>query len=139
MSRKTKKCYTHVFKYIKNNILDMNCHSITTDFEKAMRGGLFALYPNVKYVLCWFHFTQAAKRRAMQTPQLIPYIRKNREAEEIYYKLLSLPLLPAQFIQQEFSKLKIIARARHRAVFSPFLTYYEKQWLKKVIRNVTSF
>lgn len=117
----------------------MNGHSITTDFERAMRNALLSLYPEMKFVTCWFHFTQAAKKRAMQTPQLIPYIRKNREAEEIYYKLLSLPLLPARYIQTEFTKLKVIARARHRAVFSDFLAYYEKQWLSNVCKKYLIF
>lgn len=113
----------------------MTCHSITTDFERAMRAALRDLYPNSKFVHCWFHFTQAAKKRAMQTPQLIPYIRKNREAEEIYFKLLSLPLLPAHHIREEFQRLKVIARARHRAVFADFLSYYERQWMDQVHEN----
>lgn len=132
MSRKTTKSYEHVFKYIKNHILDMNCKSITTDFERAMRKALRNLYPNVTYVNCWFHFCQAAKKRAMQTPQLIPYIRQNREAEELYYKLLSLPLLPACHIASQFRRLKVLALANHRAVFSDFLSYFESQWIVKV-------
>lgn len=86
MSRKTQAAYLHLFK---TNILDMECQTMTTDFERAMRNALMALYPKVKFNLCWFHFTQAVKRRAMQTPQLLPYIRKHREAEIIYYKLMS--------------------------------------------------
>lgn len=132
MSRKTTKAYHHVFKYIQNKIFDMACFSFTTDFERAMRNALRSIYPNSKFILCWFHFTQAAKKRAMQTPQLIPYIRQNREAEEIYYKLLSLPLLPAHHIKNEFQRLKVIARARHRTVFADFLNYYEQQWIIKV-------
>lgn len=132
MSRKTRTAYQHIFKYIKDNILDMNCESSTSDFEKGMRKAFRNLYPNVTYILCWFHFTQAVKKRAMQTPQLIPYIRQNREAEEIYYKLLSLPLLPACHIKAEFHRLKVIALAKHRVVFADFLTYYEKQWIIRV-------
>lgn len=132
MSRKTKKAYHHVFKYIQSKIFDMTCFSFTMDFETAMRKALRSLYPNSKFVHCWFHFTQAAKKRAMQTPQLIPYIRQNKEAEEIYYKLLSLPLLPADQIKKEFLKLKVIVNARHRSIFSDFLVYYENQWIHKV-------
>lgn len=89
------------------------------------------LYPTTNFVKCWFHFTQAAKKRALQTPQLYPHLQSNRAAEEIYYKLLSLPLLPADKIMDEFKKLKISARANHR-VFEDFIKYYEFQWLKKV-------
>lgn len=134
MSRKTRSCYGHLFSYIKENIFDMNCLSIATDFERAMWMPLKEMYPNVRFIKCWFHFTQAAKKRAQQTPQLIPYLRnpENSDALEIYYKLLSLPLLPASCIAEEFKILKIKARAKHRHVFDDFLSYYENQWIIKV-------
>lgn len=137
MSRKTQKAYRHVFKYIKEKVLDMDGHSITTDFELAMRNPLAELYPAVIFILCWFHFTQAAKKRAAQTPQLQPYIRQNEEAKEIYYKLLSLPLLPPHSILEQFKILKVVALGtKHRAVFEPFIKYYENQWMKKVCSSI---
>lgn len=68
----------------------------------------------------------------MQTPQLIPYLYQNQEAREIYYKLQSLPLLPAKDIEYEFRKLKVLALADHRDVFTDFITYYENQWIIQV-------
>lgn len=109
----------------------MTCASITTEYEPVMWKPLKQLYPTVRFRKCWFHFTQAAKKRAMQTPQLIPHLRRDRAAEEIYYKLLSLPLLPADKIIDEFKKLKTLARANNK-VFEEFISYYEKQWIKKV-------
>lgn len=135
MTRKTKKSYLHLFKYIKDNIFDMTCFSFTTDYERAMRKALRSIYPDSKFVHCWFHFCQAAKKRAAQTPQLIPFIHNNVEAAEIYYKLLSLPLLPAHHIKNEFQKLKFIARAKYRAVFADFVSYYERQWINRVYRG----
>lgn len=129
MSRKTQKSYCHVFKYIKENLLDMECQSFTMDFEKAVRKALKQLYPNAKQILCWFHFCQAVKKRAMQNPQFYSYIRANKEAEEIYYKLLSLPLLPANLIIEQFQRLKVIALARHRVNFAALIAYYEYQWI----------
>lgn len=79
-----------------------------------------------------FHFTQAAKKRAMQTPQLYPYLYSHKDAREIYYKLLSLPLLHPRDIIPEFQKLKVIALAKHRAVFAEFIKYFERQWILKV-------
>lgn len=134
MSRKTRRAYEHLFKYIKNNIIDMtNCESIMTDFEVAMRNALRVIFPGVELNCCWFHFTQAAKKRAMQTPQLIPYLLQNQSAREIYYKLLSLPLLPPIEIATQFKKLKVLALANHKKVFADFIKYYENQWIKKVL------
>lgn len=127
MSRKTKQSYKHAFQYIKDNILDLTGESIMTDFELAMRKVIADVFPGVKLLTCWFHFTQAAKKWAMQTLQLIPNIRKYTEAAEIYYKLLSLPLLPPEHIMEQFQILKVLARANHRSIFADFLMYYGKQ------------
>lgn len=110
-----------------------NCESIMTDFEVAMRNALRVIFPGVELNCCWFHFTQAAKKRAMQTPQLIPYLLQNQSAREIYYKLLSLPLLPPIEIATQFKKLKVLALANHKKVFADFIKYYENQWIKKVL------
>lgn len=133
MSRKTRRAYEHLFKYLKKNIIDLgNGASIMTDFEVAMRNALRAIFPQIELNCCWFHFTQAAKKRAMQTPQLIPYLLQNEKARAIYYKLLSLPLLPAKDIVPQFQKLKVLALANNKAVFKDFIKYYENQWIKKV-------
>lgn len=133
MSRKTRRAYEHLFKYLKKNIIDLeNGASIMTDFECAMRNALRAVFPGIELNCCWFHFTQAAKKRAMQTPQLIPYLLQNTKAREIYYKLLSLPLLPPKDIIPQFQRLKVLALAKNKSVFADFIKYYEKQWIKKV-------
>lgn len=136
MSRKTQRCYAHVFKYIKEHILDMHGQSIMTDFEIPMRNGLSELYPETTLLTCWFHFTQAVKKRAMQTTQFYPYIRTHEDAAAIYYKLMSLPLLPPNLIMEQFQKLKVLARSKHRSIFAEFLEYYEKQWMIKVSNNL---
>lgn len=132
MSRKTRRAYEHVFRYIKDKIFDLQGQSMMTDFECAMRNAIRTVHPDVKLLSCWFHFTQAVKKRAMQSPQLIPYLQQNEEGKEIYYKLMSLPLLPPDEIFPEFEKLKILALANHKQHFLEFIKYFEFQWLKKV-------
>lgn len=132
MSRKTQRTYEHAFQYIKKNIIDLEGKSFTTDFEVAMRNALRIVFPATKLFSCWFHFTQAAKKRAMQTPKLYPFLYQNKEAREIYYQLLSLPLLPPEDILTEFNRLKVIALANHRPVFAEFIKYFESQWIIKV-------
>lgn len=130
MSRKTRRAYEHLFNYLKKNIIDLgNGSSIMTDFECAMRNALRSVFPQIELNCCWFHFTQAAKKRAMQTPQLMPHLLKNEKAREIYYKLLSLPLLPANDIVPQFQRLKILALSNNRNVFKDFIKYYENQWM----------
>lgn len=137
MSKKSRRSYEHLFNFIKKNVIDLgDSVSIMTDFEIAMRNALRITFPQPKLLCCWFHFCQAAKKRALQTPQLYPYLHQHKEARAIYYKLLSLPLLPAINIIPEFRRLKVLALANHRVVFADFIKYFENQWIRKVRRLI---
>lgn len=122
-------------------MIDLTGESIMSDFELAMRRAIKEIFPQTKQLTCWFHFCQAAKKRAMQRPQLVQHLLygDNFEAKSIYYKLLSLPLLPAKDIVNEFKKLKILALANHRKYFAYFIEYFERQWIKKVWNNCELF
>lgn len=77
MSRKTTKSYKSVFNFIHNNVLALDkVASFTSDYERAMRNALEQLYPDVRRFACYFHFCQAVKRRAWQTPGLVNLIRE---------------------------------------------------------------
>lgn len=78
MNRKTMKAYKSVFKFIHENIINLSdVVSFTTDYELSMRNALRDLFPNVHRFACYFHFCQAVKRRAWQTPGIVALIRSN--------------------------------------------------------------
>lgn len=129
MSRKTEKCYTHLFQTLKT-LFPLNGKSIMTDFEMAMRNALRNVYPDLKQHTCWFHFCQAAKRKAAQIPHLMQAIKSNENVKNAYYKLLSLPLLPPHEILSCFQIIK--SQVADEKAIKKFLNYYEAQWLKKV-------
>lgn len=81
MSRKTQAAYEHVFRYIDENVLPLRgVASYTSDYEIAMRNALCELDPSVKRFACYFHYTQAVKRRTWQTAGLVALIRSNPRA-----------------------------------------------------------
>lgn len=135
MSRKTEECYAHVLRYIEENVFALLPSKVTTDYEIAMRNALEKQYPQAKFVKCWFHFTQAVKRNAAKVTGFINFIRVNDNAENIYYKLMSLPLLPASYIKPTFERLKSAAFAIDKRKFVRFINYYERQWIMKVSSN----
>lgn len=59
----------------------------------------------------------------------------NKATALLYYKFQCLPLLPPTEILSAYEALKIEANDCNEAAFSPFLKYYEQQWLTKVINN----
>lgn len=132
MTRKSENCYKHVFNYIEQNVMSLECKSFMTDFEDAMRNGIASVWPNAERNTCWFHLCQAVKRRIVKNSALSKLIQTNPEARDIYKKILSLPLLPPELIVDAFYKLKAIAMTKFAGRFNSFFVYYERQWLQKV-------
>lgn len=134
MSKKSRLSYEAVFDYVDKNIFQLSrAASFTTDYEVAMRSALAICNPTAKYYACHFHFTQACKRRASKLDGLVTLIRSNTDAESIYYRLLSLPILPAAHIIPVFNELQTEARALKNRSMNKFLAYFRKQWIVKVI------
>lgn len=163
MNRKTQAAYEGVLEYIDEHVLPLRgVASFTTDFELAMRNALNRLDPSVKRFTCYFHFCQAVKRRAWQTPGLVKIIRSNAKARwivkskwpfgtsisifvhsfvyvsafslhfrSIYYRLLCLPLLPAEHISAAFRELFEEAMIVDRPGFHLFFEYFNSQWMIK--------
>lgn len=136
MTNKSQAAYTHVFRYIDNKICSMDCESFITDYETAMRNAIQMCYPDSKVYSCWFHFSQAVKKKMSQLPDLNTLIRTKKEVYCLYRKFQALPLLPPANIEETFKQLSEIAMKKSSVEFMPFLNYYEKQWIKKVIVTV---
>lgn len=133
MSKKSRSAYQNVFDYIENNIFKLSrASSFTTDYEMAMRSAIASCNPTAKLFACHFHFSQACKRRASQIDGFVSLIRTNKNAESIYYRLLSLPILPCDHILPAFNELRVEARAINETCMNKFLSYYRKQWILKV-------
>lgn len=132
MSNKQQETYTAVFRYINENVIPLQCHIFMSDYETALRNGFSAIIPNATLAACWFHFVQAVKRNVMKLPNLVKMIRTDIKAADIYYKLQSLPLLPAKYIIPAFNMLKSEAYGLDKGLFAPFFKYYDNQWLKRV-------
>lgn len=126
MSNKTQIAYSHVFKYIHNNIFKLDCASFTTDYELAMKNAIRSLFPKTRLVSCWFHFVQAVRKHMSQMKSLFDLIRKCERARKIYYKLQSIALLRPDLIENAFYAIKAEALSFNKA-FEPFIEYFERQ------------
>lgn len=131
MSRKTEACYKHIFETTKKEIFDLNGESMMSDYEKAMRNAFHAVYPDVVQHSCWFHFCQAAKKKASQMPQLMNVIKTNELVKNGYYKLLALPLLPSSDIVPCFHAIK--STVSDVEAMKQYLNYFNKQWIVQVM------
>lgn len=128
MSNRKKESYAAVYKYIDENLLGMVCKSFMTDYEVAMSDEFKKVTNDGRATHCFFHACQAVKRNGAKIPGFSHYLRSNPHAERIYYKLMSLPLLPADKIRVAFQQLK--NQAPKEPCFIRFLIYFERQWIQ---------
>lgn len=131
MNRKTTAAYTAVFQFIEANICKLNPISFMTDYECAMRNGLRAVYPDAELHACWFHYTQAVRRKASKMPNFFKEVAKDDYLNRTYHKFLALPLLPQHEIMNAYNMLKMAIQCRSSTnIFEEFLQYFSKQWLE---------
>lgn len=134
MSKKSTACYDHALSYFDKKIFGLNCMSFTTDYEKAMRNALKKLFPDASFVNCYFHYTQAVKKKAWSTEAMHRLLSTNEDILFIYHRMQCLPLLPAEHIPACFNELQdeAFADEKFRKILKPFFTYYHNQWIVKV-------
>lgn len=133
MSKKTEEAYHNLFKYIEDRIFNLEADSFTTDYEKAMRNGVKSVYPNVVMVACWFHYTQAVRRKCSKIGNFFYQCSNNEIIDRLFDKFLAIPHLPPNNIREAFSLLKLAVNCMtNKEPFEEFLKYYEKQWQRKV-------
>lgn len=136
MTRKTQEAYTHLFQCIEAEIINLEPTSFMTDYEVAMRNALRVVFPEAQLSSCWFHYCQAVKRHGSQIGGFLMAARKNTETAKVYYQILCLPLLPADYILDVFSIIRMEAKSAHGDLFDKFMSYMDRQWMKKVDRFI---
>lgn len=138
MSRKTQKAYTALFSYLNQSIFQFKPEIFITDFEKGLRNGLRTVFPDANLVGCWFHYCQCLRRQIINNYKpLRSFLKNSEDGMRIYRKFQSLPLLPSFLIKKAVEYLKEdIDQFGFTPKFQPFLSYYDKQWMKMVTHMI---
>lgn len=132
MSGKDAELYKEVFDYIEEKVFALNPASFMTDFEGGMRKAIVEKWKNAKLHGCWYHYCAAVRRR-IGSLYLFRLLAENDDAMEIYRQLLSLPLLPAEMIEEGYVSIKRLAREKRLfKEFRDFFTYFEGFWMQLV-------
>lgn len=141
MSNKSEEAYKHVLQYIKSNILDLEPTKVISDYETGLRNAFKAIYPTAKLIGCWFHFTNALRRKASKISNFIKYLNKNKDAKNVFNKFFYLPLLKPKDLTQAYQIIKNesmedkFLQKNGENYFKHFINYFEAQWIKKVSKN----
>lgn len=136
MSRRTIEAYESAFNYIHEHLIPLRGQGIIMDFEKAMRKGLMkvlkANHSNMTILGCWFHYTQALRRKLAKISALFEKVKTNDEYKDIFRRFQCLPLLPLQYIESTFKSLSKKALKLDKNCFSSFINYFYDEWIKIV-------
>lgn len=136
MSKRTTEAYESVFRYIHEKLIPLRGKSIIIDFEKAMRRALINVLKSIGSLLailgCWFHFCQALRRKIVQMPELFKKIKSDENYKNIFRQFQCLPLLPLEHIPNTFRDLAKEALKLDAELFSPFVQYFNNEWMKIV-------
>lgn len=97
MSDKKTSTYETVFKYIDVNVFELKAARFMADYEGGMRKAIKICFPNAILNGCWYHFSAAVRRRFLSL-NLYRLIADSMPAQQLYRKILSLPLLPPEGI-----------------------------------------
>lgn len=117
----------HLFKKLERH-WKLEPTSITTDYEKGLRSALRSIYLSAIILGCWFHYSQAIRRKGSQIKGFFEMIQSNQAAKKLYQKLLCLPLIRSDAIKLAFDMFKVQAN-QFGGPFIIFIDYYENQWI----------
>ena len=108
MSKRRFKDYKSIFKELLNlldtNSLPCRVETIVCDFEKATWQAVRDLFPNVRLLGCFFHWSQAVLRKLKAIGLQTDY-SNDSDIHNFCRKLFALPFLPAVKIPKMFAKL----------------------------------
>ncbi|XP_039299893.1 uncharacterized protein LOC120355509 [Nilaparvata lugens] len=93
MKRKTEDSYRRVLSHMRENFLNWNFTTITTDYEVGLVNAIRAVFPEARHIGCWFHFCQAIWRYVV-AEGLTALIRADFEVKKVVKMLMALPHLP---------------------------------------------
>lgn len=135
MESRCSASYKQVFSYIEANLIQLKPERIHSDYEAALLKALRIVYPSSNLVGCWFHYSQAIRRKLGRNKgrNFFANLKEDKSAYKIYKKLLDLPLLPAKNIPEGFSIIqKEISEKKLDKWFKHIYAYFRRYWIPKV-------
>lgn len=89
-------------------------------------------YPDAELVGCWFHYSQAILRKAKKIRGFVQFLKSNETAKTLFRKIKNLREDKIGFAITMFKS----EAKRFGSRFTPFISYFEDEWIKKVGANL---
>ena len=123
----TSAIYDKTFEALKLLQDSLNLSNIMVNFEqdlhKVLEKAFRATY--LRGCLFQFHYCQAVYRKVVEFGFLADYKDTNSDIRLGVRRLLALPFLPEDDVEQSFEELK----ERHPATLQPIVDYFSRTWI----------
>ena len=131
MTNRSFHLYEKIFKYLRVE-LNMSAATYMCDFEIPLRKAIFEIWPESSVKGCYYHFTQALKRKKDSLSHLASMIKTTEEANKIYQLFRRLAFKPKEDIEEEYTFiLEYQKQLNLEQDFHAFNDYILKHWIQK--------
>lgn len=130
ISEKRKNDYKKVFAKIIELLGDLKVEALTIDFEKSVWRAVAEILPHVVVQGCSFHWGQAVWRKIQELGLQVAY-SNDASMHKYLRKVLSLPYIPAEHIEEQF--LRLCRKANGSQVIDRLLNYVRNTWINSTI------
>ncbi|XP_074099257.1 uncharacterized protein LOC141527587 [Cotesia typhae] len=133
MTNKMQECYLKAFQFFLRKFPTFQPRESITDHEIAMRNALKIVYPAIISRTCYFHYSQALVKNALdkKVMKTTSSTLSNPETLYIINLLKYLSLLPANCITKTYEAIKKEATESFADFLDDYFKYFEDQWLQK--------
>ena len=143
MSRRRKKDYKAVFKFLKEKLdSKINLKRVVADFEAAAWVAVQSVFGNSVAVKgCLFHFNQAVYRKICKLDLKVSY-KNDPQVERLCKALMALPLLADNHIKATFERLVENVEAADPLKIpkcQELVAYMRRTWIDRKLFNPASW
>ncbi|KAG5666705.1 hypothetical protein PVAND_014720 [Polypedilum vanderplanki] len=138
MNSRSQSDYQALFDQIRYGVFSQgNVSRVPTvamvDFEQAIRKALVNVWPLINVRGCYFHYSQAIRRKALNFTELSRKITRSSEHKTILNLFKQLSLLPINRVQVAYNTLLDYIQSKPLVAkdFESFIDYFNKTWFKR--------
>ena len=129
MSAKRIPDYVAVFQEILDLIPNPRVREVMVDFEEALWRTVADILPDVTIKGCAFHWAQAVYRKVQDLGLAVQY-KRDIGTHDYIRKILALPYLPPEFVEDQFSRIKAVASTNK---LQDLVAYIRRTWIENTL------
>ncbi|CAF0894177.1 unnamed protein product [Brachionus calyciflorus] len=127
LENNTTKSYVIALEQVRNLTFQKNLERVMCDFEPALLKSIHSVFPGINLKGCWFHFTQAIRKKIFLFGYKNIYLH-NYKFKFWIKRFMALALIPLENIKNGIDIIVEEIPEKDEKLIE-FIKYFKKQWL----------